>query len=329
MNRRAFITLFGGTVLPPAGWPLAAHAQQRAMPLIGFVLPDTPDASAPRITEFRKRLSAAEYVEGQNIAIEYRWAEGRYERLPAIFAELVRRQVTVLVTSTIPAAIAAKAATSTIPIVFNVAADPVEVGLVASLARPGGNATGVNNFVAELGAKQLGLLHELVPSAQRIGLLANPTNANFEAVTKDVTAAAPAIGAQIEIVRASDSREIEVAFTTLLRNRVDALVVGADPFFSSRRVQLAILAMRYALPTVYNLREFAETGGLMSYGTSLAEAYRQLATYTGRILKGANPSDLPVIQLTKFELVINLPTARALGLDIPPTLLTIADQVIE
>jgi putative ABC transport system substrate-binding protein len=298
------------------------------MPLIGFLLPDTPEASAPRIAEFRKRLSASDSVEGQNVAIEYRWAEGRYDRLPTIAAELVRRQATVIVTSTIPAAIAAKAATSTIPIVFNVAADPVEVGLVSSLARPGGNATGVNNFVAELGAKQLGLLHELVPSAKRIGLLANSTNANFEAVTKDVTAAAPAAGAQIDIVRASNSHEIEVAFATVSRNRADALVVGADPFFASRRVQLAILAMRYALPTVYNLREFAETGGLMSYGTSLAEAYRQLAVYTSRILKGANPSDLPVIQLAKFELVINLPTARALGLDIPSTLLTVADDVI-
>jgi len=315
--------------MAPAAWPLVAPAQQRAMPLIRFLLPDAPDASAPRIAEFRKRLSASDYVEGQNIAIEYRWAEGRYDRLPAFAAELVRRQVTMIVTSTIPAALAAKAATSTIPIVFNVAADPVEVGLVASLARPGRNATGVNNFVAELGAKQLGLLHELVPSARHIGLLANPTNPNFESVTKDVVAAAPAIGAQIDIARASDNHTIEAAFATLFRNRADALVVGADPFFTSRRVQLAILAMRYAIPTVYQLREYAEAGGLMSYGTSLAEAYRQLAVYTSRILKGANPSDLPVIQLAKFELVINLPTARAFGLDIPPTLLTVADEVIE
>ena len=303
MNRRALITLLGGAA---AAWPLAARAKQpERMRRIGVLMYWAADDA-----EGQTRVSA--FAQGLN---QLGWSDGR--------------NLTMIVTSTIPAALAAKAATSTIPIVFNVAADPVEVGLVASLARPGGNATGVNNFVAELGAKQLGLLHELVPSARHIGLLANPTNPNFESVTKDVVAAAPAIGAQIDIARASDNHTIEAAFATLFRNRADALVVGADPFFTSRRVQLAILAMRYAIPTVYQLREYAEAGGLMSYGTSLAEAYRQLAVYTSRILKGANPSDLPVIQLAKFELVINLPTARAFGLDIPPTLLTVADEVIE
>jgi len=244
-------------------------------------------------------------------------------------AELVRRQVAVILASPIPAAVAAKAATATVPIVFNVAGDPVKLGLVAGLARPGGNATGVNSFQAELGAKQLGLLRELLPAAARIGLLVNPTNPNVESVTKDVTAAASTIGVQIDVVEASDSREVEAAFATLVRNRVDALVVGSDGFFYYRRVQLTTLATRHAIPAVYFVREFAEAGGLMSYGTSLTEIYRQISVYVSRILRGAKPADLPVVQSTKFEFVINVPTARALGLEVPPMLLARADEVIE
>jgi putative tryptophan/tyrosine transport system substrate-binding protein len=325
MKRRAFITLLGGA----AAWPLVARAQQPAMPVVGYLDASSPGVSAPRVAVFRRGLAEAGYVEGRNVAIEYRWAEGQYDRLPALAEELVRRQVAVIVAGPIPAAVAAKAATATIPIVFYVAGDPVKLGLVAGLARPGGNATGMNNFVAELGAKLLGLLRELLPTAVRIGLMVNPTNPNVEGVTKDVTAAALATGVQIEVVRASDSREIEVAFATLVRNRADALVVGADSFLTSRRLQLATLATRHAIPAVYVGREYVEAGGLMSYGTSVPEVYRQLGDYTGRILKGAKPAELPVVQSTKFEFVINLPTARALGLEIPLTLLGRADEVIE
>jgi len=325
VKRREFITLLGGA----AAWPLAARAQQQAMPLIGFLHAGSPGPIAPLVAVFRQGLAEAGYVEGHHLTIEYRWAEGQYDRLPALAAELVRRQVAVIVAAPIPAAVAAKAATATVPIVFNVAGDPVKLGLVAGLARPGGNATGVHSFQAELGAKQLGLLRELLPTAARIGLLVNPSNANVESVTKDVTAAASAIGVEIDIVRASDSREIEVAFARLVRNRADALVVGADAFFTIRRVQLTTLATRHAIPAVYNIREFAEAGGLMSYGTSVTEVYRWLGDYTGRILKGAKPAELPVVQSTKFEFVINLPTARALGLEIPSTLLARADEVIE
>ena len=282
-----------------------------------------------RLRAFRQGLKETGYVEGENVLVEYRWAEGQYDRLPAMAAALVRHRVAVIVAIPIPAAIAAKSATAKIPIVFYVGGDPVELGLVASLNRPGGNATGVNYFVAELGPKQLELLHELLPTAVRIGLMVNPTNVNVEGSTKDVTAAAATMGLQIDIVRASDSREIEAAFQTLVRNRADALVIGADPFFTSRRLQLATLATRHAIPAITGNREFVEAGGLMSYGTSLTEAYRQLGAYTGRILKGAKPNDLPVMQSIKFELVINLPTARALGIEIPPTLLARADEVIE
>ena len=241
----------------------------------------------------------------------------------------MRRQVAIIVAAPTPAALAAKTATATIPIVFSAAGDPVKLGLVGSLARPGGNATGVNFFQAELGAKQLGLLHELVPTAARIGLLVNPANANVEGVTQDVTAAAAVFGVRIDIVQARDSREIEAAFATLVRNKADALLVGADSFFFNRRLQLATLATRHAIPAIYFVRECAEAGGLMSYGTSVTDVYRQLGVYTGHILKGAKPAELPVVQSTKFELVINLPTARALGLEVPPTLLARADEVIE
>jgi putative ABC transport system substrate-binding protein len=326
MKRREFITLFGGAV----AWPLAARAQQPAMPVIGFLGAASPGPFAPQVAAFRQGLDEAGYVEGRNVTIEYRWAnDGQYDRLPAMAAELVHRQVAAIVAVSIPAAIAAKAATATIPIVFNVTGDPVRLDLVAGLARPDSNATGVNSFVAELGAKQLGLLRELLPTAAHIGLLVNPTNANVEGVTKDVTAAAATLGVQIDVVQASDSREIEAAFATLVRNKADALLIGSDVFFISRRVQLATLTARHAIPAVQNVRGFAEVGGLMSYGTSQTEASRQLGVYTGRILKGAKPADLPVVQSTKFEFVINLPTARALGIEIPPTLLARADEVIE
>jgi putative tryptophan/tyrosine transport system substrate-binding protein len=325
MRRREFVTLLGGSA---AAWPLSARAQQPAkLPTVGFLGAGTPSTYSQ--WAFRQGLDEAGYVEGRNVTIEYRWAEGQYDRLPAMATELVQRQVAAIVTFPIPAAIAAKAATATIPIVFNVAGDPVKLGLVASLARPGSNAMGVNSFLAELGAKQLGLLHELLPKAARIGLLVNPSNANVEGVTKDVMAAAATLGVQIDVVQASDSREIEAAFATLVRNKANALLIGSDVFFSSRRVQLATLTTRDAIPAVQNVREFAEVGGLMSYGTSLTEAFRQLGVYTGRILKGAKPADLPVVQSTKFEFVINLPTARALGIEIPPTLLARADEVIE
>ena len=326
MRRRDFIAAIAGSTLAR---PLGARAQQAAIPVIGYLNAASHAALAPRVAVFRQGLSEAGYVEGRNVAIEYRWAEGQYERLPAMAAELVRRPVAVIVAIPIPAALAAKAATTTIPIVFSVAEDPIKLGLVASLARPGGNATGVNNFVAALGAKQLGLLRELLPAAARIALLVNPANANVEGVMKDVTTAAPTFGLQIDIVRASDSREIEAAFATIVRNRVDALLVGSDAFLYSRRLQLATLATRHAIPAIFNLREAAEVGGLMSYGTSPAETDRQIGDYTGRILKGAKPAELPVMQSTKFEFVINLTTARALGLEIPATLLARADEVIE
>jgi len=299
------------------------------MPVIGFLSAGSPGPFAPQVAVFRQGLAETGYVEGRNVAIEYRFVEGQYDRLPTMAEEMVRRQVAVIVAFPIPAAVAAKAATTTIPIVFNVAGDPVKLGLVAGLAQPGGNATGVNSFLAELGAKHLGLLRELLPTATRVGLLVNPTNENVEGVTKDVAAAADTLGVQIDVVRASNSREIEAAFATLVRNKVNALLIGPDVFFSSRRVQLATLTARHAIPAIMNVREFAEVGGLMSYGTNLTEAFRQLGVYTGRILKGAKPADLPVVQSTKFEFVINLPTVRALGIDIPPTLLARADEVIE
>jgi ABC-type uncharacterized transport system substrate-binding protein len=325
VRRREFITLLGGA----AAWPLPARAQQPAMPVIGYLGAGFPAPSASIVAILRQGLAEAGYVEGRNIAIEYRFAEGKYDRLPALAGELVRRQVAVIVAVPTPAALAAKAATATIPIVFTAAEDPVKVGLVANLARPGGNVTGGSILFADLGPKQLGLLRELVPTAMRIGLVINPSNMNAADVTKDLTAAGAAMGVQIEVVQASNILEIDAAFASLVRKRADALVVGTDSFFFNRRLQLATLATRHAIPAVYNAREYAEAGGLMSYGTSLMEAFRQVAIYTGRILQGAKPADLPVVQSSKFEFVINLSTARALGLEVPPTLLARADEVIE
>ncbi len=327
MRRREFIALLGGAA---AAWPLAARGQQPAMPVVGYLYPGSLAPVARRLTEFRRGLAESGYVEGQNVLIDYRFAEGRYDRLPELAGDLVRRRVAVIVTpGSVPAARAAKAATSTIPIVLYAADDPAKLGLVASLGRPGGNATGVNTFQAELGAKRVGLLRELVPAAARFGLLINPDNETAESVTRDVAAAASAVGVALDVVKARDSREIEAAFAALARNRAQALLRSPDTFLNNRRVQIVTLAARHGLPALYTLRECVEAGGLMSYGTSLADAYRQVGVYAGRILKGASPADLPVVQATKFELVINLPTARALGLEVPPTLLARADEVIE
>jgi putative ABC transport system substrate-binding protein len=324
MKRREFITLLGGA----AAWPLAAGAQQAAMPVIGFLNPTSPDAFAGRLGGFRQGLKDTGYVEGENVAIEYRWADNQTDRLPALAAELVRRRVAVIVGNT-PAAFAAKAATTTIPIVFIVAEDPVRLGLVASLARPGGNLTGVNFFAGELVAKRLELLRELVPRAARVAVLVNPAGPDAETTLKDVEPAARAIGLQIPVLNASTSREINAAFATFVRERPDALFVGGDPFFSSRRVQLVHLATLHKVPAIFSNRDYVEAGGLMSYGSNVVDAWRQLGTYAGRILKGAKPADLPVVQASKFELVINVESARMLGLTVPDKLLAAADEVIE
>jgi ABC-type uncharacterized transport system substrate-binding protein len=326
MNRREVISLLGGA----AAWPITASAQQPAMPVIGFLNAQSPDGLTEQLRGFRLGLKETGYVEGENVAIEYRWAENQIDRLPALAADLVRRQVAVIAATGGPAsALAAKATTTTIPIVFLAADDPVRLGLVASLARPGGNLTGVNIFNAELGTKRLEFLRELVPTATRVAVLMDPSGSSSEAALRNVEAAARAMGLQIQALNASSSREINVAFAALMRERPDALFVGAGPFVTSRRVQLALLAARHAVPAAYAVRDYAEAGGLMSYGASLTDAYRQLGVYTGRILKGAKPADLPVAQSTRFELVINLQAARMLGLTVPPTLLARADEVIE
>jgi putative tryptophan/tyrosine transport system substrate-binding protein len=327
ISRHEFVTLLGGAV----AWPRAANAQQPAMPVIGYLDPRSPHTIADQLRAFRQGLKDSGYVEGENVAIEYRWAEGQFDLLPALAAELVRRRVAVIATNGGPAAaFAAKAATTTIPIVFSVAEDPVRLGLVASLARPGGNLTGVNLVLGELTAKRLGLLRELVPGAARVAVLVNPTNStNAETTLRDVEPAARAVGLQIQLLKASTSQEIEAAFASFVRERPDALFVGHDTFLTNRRVQLVHLATRHAVPATYALRDFAEVGGLMSYGVNITDALRQLGVYAGRILKDAKPADLPVVQSSKFELVINAVTARMLGLTVPPSLLSVADEVIE
>jgi putative tryptophan/tyrosine transport system substrate-binding protein len=327
LKRREFIALLGGAAVT---WPLAARAQQ-AMPVIGFLHPASPDRFADRLRGFRQGLKDAGYVEGENVAIEYRWADNQFDRLPALAAELVRRQVSVIAALGGPVpALAAKAATAIIPVVFLVAEDPVRLGLVASLARPSGNLTGINFFNAELGAKRLELLRTLVPGAARVAILVNPANAQTtETTLRDLEPAGRAMGLQLQVFNASSSRDIDKAFEALARDRPDAVFVSLDTSFADRRVQLVHLASRHVIPATYALRDFVEAGGLMSYGTNFVDAYRQAGAYTGRILKGAKPADLPVVQSSKFELVINAQTARMLGLDVPPSLLARADEVIE
>ena len=331
MKRRDFIALGGSAALLLAVKARRARAQQPAMPVIGFIHAGSPTSAGSHIASFRQGLNEMGYVEGRNVTIEYRWAEGRPDRYPELAADLIRQKVNLIATgANTPASRAAKAATSTIPIVFGVGDDPVKLGLVASLAQPGGNATGINFFIAELAAKRLGLLREIAPGAVRVAVLVNPANATTaESTVKDAEAAAPALGVQIQIFHAGTIREIDAAFASLVRQRFDAVFVGPDPFFNTRRVQLAIAAARHAVPTIFAQRDYAEAGGLMSYGANVADAYRQVGVYTGRILKGEKPAELPVVQSTKFELIINAQTAHTLSLTIPPSLLAIADEVIE
>jgi putative ABC transport system substrate-binding protein len=324
LQRREFITLLGGAV---AAWPIAARAQQ--LPVVGVLETRSPGETASILAAFREGLKEVGYVEGHNVAIEYRMAEGQFGRLPVLAAELARRQTAVIFAATIPGALAAQAATTTIPIVFIGAGDPVQVGLVASFNRPGGNVTGVILFSATLEAKKLELLHQLVPKAATIGVLINPSWVHAETQSKDLHAAARALGLQIDIVNASNEGTIDTALVTLAERRIGALLVTSGPFFASRRDQLVALAERYGMPAIYAQRELVTVGGLMSYGTNLADGYRQVGVYTGRILKGEKPVDLPVIQPTKFELVINMRTAKTLGLEFPPTLIALADEVIE
>ena len=328
MKRREFITLLGGAA---AAWPVAARAQQSAMPVVGFINGGTADAYAPFVAAFRKGLNETGFVDGQNVRVEYHWLEGKYDQLPALMADLVRRRVALIATpASGPAARAAKAATSTIPIVFSVAQDPVQLGLVASLARPGGNATGLNFFSREVAAKRLRLLHDLVPKAVRVAVLLNPANTgSAEATLREVQEAAPAMGLQIQILKATTIAEINAAFASFARERPDALFLAGDGFFTDRRVQFATLTARDRIPATGAESQFVKAGLLMSYGTDLAEAFRQVGDYAGRILKGEKPAELPVLQSTKFEFVLNLQTAQALNIEVPPGVLSIADEVIE
>ena len=330
MRRRDVISLLGSLLGAVAAWPLAAHAQQPGVPVIGFLNPHTPGTYAPFVAAFRQGLKEVGYVEGQNVAIEYRWAEGRNDRLPALLADLVRLRVAVIAATGGDApALAAKAATATTPIIVNTGVDPVKLGLIAGLSRPGGNITAVCRFNAELLPKRLELLREAVPGAAMIAFLVNPTNPSAERTTRDVQAAAHSLGLQLLVLRAGAERDIDTAFAAMVEQRVGALLITTDSFFNSRREQLAALTLRHGLPAIFTLREFAVAGGLMSYGGSLADVYRQIGSYAGKILKGAKPADLPVLQSTKVELVINLKTAKALGLTIPLPLLGRADEVIE
>jgi putative tryptophan/tyrosine transport system substrate-binding protein len=325
MTRREFITLLGGAA---AAWPFAARAQQPAMPVIGFLNSASPGGYVPMVAAFRQGLKEAGYVESQNVAVEYRWAEGQYDRVPLIALELVDRRVAVLVANT-PGVLAVKAAITTTPIVFTTAGDPVQIGLVGSMSRPGGNVTGATNLGFELTSKRLELAHELVPTASVIAALINPANSSAEPQLRDLQAAARTLGVQLHVVHASSERNFGMVFANLAELRPGALVIANDGFFISRNEQLATLAARHALPAIFQDHAFAAAGGLMSYGGSLPETYRQAGIYTGRILKGEKPADLPVVQSTRFELIINLKTAKALGLEIPPTLLARADEVIE
>ena len=327
MRRRDFISLVGGSTV---AWPLAARAQQQAMPVVGFLGTTTPDDFADRVAAFRGGLKEAGYIEGKNVVVEYRWPEGNYDRLPTLAADLVRLQVAVIAAvGGEPSPLAAKAATATIPIVFSIGGDPVRLGLVASLNRPGGNITGVNFFQSDLGAKRLGLLHELLPKASVIGMLVNLTFGDAETHVRDAKEAALPLGVQIHVVRARTTDDFDTAFATLAQQKIDALLLANDAFFLSERRKLIALAARYAIAAVYFWREFAVDGGLMSYSPNLSQAYRQVGIYTGKILNGAKPADLPVVQATKFEFVINLKTAKTLGLTFPSGLLAIADEVIE
>jgi putative ABC transport system substrate-binding protein len=326
IERRKFLATLGGAA---AAWPIAVRAQQPTMPVIGYLNNGSPESDVPRLTGLRRGLNQTGYIEGRNLVIEYRWTGNQADRLPALATDLVQLRVAVIVSPGLVATLAAKAATTSIPIVFGVGADPVQLGLVASLNRPGGNLTGFSNVSNELGAKGLALLHELVPGTATIGFLENPNNPTFELTTRDVLAAAPVMGLTVQTLKASTDREIDAAFVSLVQSRIGALLVGTDALFNSRIERLIELAAHHAIPTMYTFREFVVAGGLMSYGTSLADMYRQVGSYAGRILKGAKPTDLPVIQTTKHELIINLKTAKALGLQIQDKLLALADEVIE
>jgi putative tryptophan/tyrosine transport system substrate-binding protein len=327
MRRREFISLLGGSA---AAWPLAARAQQPAVPVIGFLHSGSPEVTPSLVAGFRKGLEETGFVDGRNVAIESRWAQNDRARLPELAADLVRRRVAVIATPNgEDAAGAAKAATTTIPIVFNSTGDPVKLGLVSSYNRPGGNITGVASLTQELGTKRLELLHELLPGATRVAVLVNSNNPSPEATIADLRAAASTMGLQIEVLTATTNREIDMAFASLLQKRANALLTTNAALFGARRLQLATLAARHAVPAMYHDRLFIEAGGLISYGTSLADVYRQVGVYTGRVLKGEKPSDLPIVQPTKFELVINLQTARTIGIEVPATLLARADEVIE